>query len=78
MMMIRVIVISGCLIMMVIKMIARQKKPNLLQHIHSRHMAAVKAQKSELLMQFMIVGGFYFKVSFRQCSIVKVHSITSG
>ena len=43
MMMIRVIVISGCLIMMVIKMIARQK-PNLLQHIHSRHMAAVKAQ----------------------------------
>ena len=51
MMMIRVIVISGCLIMMVIKMIVRQKKPNLLQHIHSRHMAAVKAQKSELLMQ---------------------------
>ena len=41
MMMIRVIVISGCLIMMVIKMIVR---PNLLQHIHSRHMAAVKAQ----------------------------------
>ena len=70
--------------MMVIKMIARQK-PNLLQHIHSRHMAAVKAQKSELLsvdatvlVQFMIVDGFDFKVSCRQYSIVKVHSIPSG
>ena len=33
---------------------------NLLQHVHSRHMAAVKAQKSELLMQLVIVGGFDF------------------